>query len=205
MTNYQGMPPPLGLTGRRGNPASGRGSRRGQGMTPKPRKPRANKLNVANEKAIFPNDVMAYQQQVIYQQQQQQQHQQHNLKQAVSATLGQFENSNSLTNNNGNNIGVTNSQITAPKVVVVSSAPPSVNVAAKPTQVAPSLTTTTTLTQVVRSNSIPVTSLSSSATTTFSTSSSAARFPNIPQVMFVNNEGEISRVVKSTSIGVAWI
>jgi len=168
------MPPPSGPVGRKATP--GRGGRRGQATTPRPRKPRAsNKVNLAGEKATYPdaNDVAAYQQQIILQHQQQQQ----SAKLVVPKSPGQtqFE---PATNSFQNS--VVNAAATAPKVVVVSSAPSTLgaNVAAKPTQSMASMMSTAT--QIMRQQ--PSTETTITNQTPVSTAATPLRLPNIPQV-----------------------
>ena len=166
--HYQGtMPPPVGPVGRKATPGGGRGGRRGQASTPRPRKPRSsNKLHPVGDKVgmSYPNsnDVAAYQQQVSLHQHQQQQQP---AKLAIPKSPVQTPNEPSANNFQNNSA---NSSATTPNVVVVSSASSTVNanVAAKST-----MTQASTVTQMARQNSPSHTAAAASL-----------RIPNIPQV-----------------------
>jgi hypothetical protein len=181
-SHFQGMPPPSGPVGRKAT--SGRGGKRGQGTTPRSRKPRTpkqtNMAGAAKTNFPIPNDV-AFQQQLMQHQQQQQQHGYAKPILLTTSSPGstQYEALNLATNSSTNMGGTTTStsSITAPKVVVVSSSASSpvssASNVAKPTTPTSSMQTT----QILRQNlmSVPTTTMSQQY-------ANALRLPNIPQV-----------------------
>ena len=194
------MPPPITPVGRKATPGGGRGSRRGQGTTPRVRKPRAsNKVNQGGLKTIFPitadpsqftQQFQHQQHQIIIQQQPQQQQQQHagfpksvTISGVLNASPNQYESvsiSNSMVNNIPQSTITTSSSITAPKVVVVSSAPSLITSSTMTTKPITTQITTSQATQILRQNLMSV-SVPSSAMSSYGGS---MRLPNIPQVVF---------------------
>jgi hypothetical protein len=196
LPSLQEMPPPITPVSRKATPGGGRGSRRGQGTTPRVRKPRAsNKSNQGGLKTIFPvtADPSQFTQQFAHQQQQiiiQQPQQQVGFPKSVTisgvlnSTPNQYDSvsiSSSMPNNIPQSTVATSANITAPKVVVVSSTPSPLASATSTMNTKPITTqiTTSQATQILRQNLMSV-SLPSSVMSY----GGSLRLPNIPQVIF---------------------
>ncbi len=200
-TPFYGMPPPSGgPVVRKETPrGGGRGGRRGQGTTPRSRKPRTNK-----QKTAFPiatTEAAFQQQQLIIQQHQQQQQQQHGYAKPISIP-GMLNNSSptsgstqyealNLVTSMPNNTAIPQSPtssnsasiITAPKVVVVSSSssPLTSGTVVSTINTKPSTTPVSSgqVTQILRQNLM---SVSVPSTVAMSPYGGPLRMPNIPQV-----------------------
>ena len=207
-TPFYGMPPPSGgPVGRKETPrGGGRGGRRGQGTTPRSRKPRSsNKLKTAFPIATT-EATLQHQQLIIQQhQQQQQQHQQHGYAKPVSIpgmlnnsspTAGstQYEALNLVTSMSNNttipqsptssNPVNSASAIPAPKVVVVSSSssPLTSGTIVSTINTKPTMTPVSSAqaTQILRQNLMSVSVPSSAGMSPYG---GPLRLPNIPQVL----------------------
>ena len=200
LANLHEMPPPVTPAGRKATPGGGRGSRRGQGTTPRSRKPRAsNKLNQGGLKTIFPitSDPSQFSQQFQHQQhqiimQQPQPQQQHagfpksvTISGVLNPPTNQYD-SISISNMPNNipqcSIATSSSSITSPKVVVVSSASSPITSATSTLTTKPIMTQITTgqATQILRQNLMSV-----SVPSSVMSFGGSMRLPNIPQVLFL--------------------